>query len=164
MIKFKRLPVTKTAPLGDLKEHLIGNAEKHGNLLLGVQDDAEAYPDGTLTAEVAKTTELGDEETEREGVFWLRKSIKAESAYLKKKFADIARVLKGNTSMVIVAMSELGRRMVEKIKEHVYQNDIDLPSNSEATIERKGGDTPMIDTQHMIRQVDYKVVDDGEFS
>lgn len=162
MIKFKRLPVTETAPWGDLKDHLIGNAEKNGNLLIGVQSDAANYPDGTSTAEVAEITELGDDN--RDGVFWLRKSITAESVYLKKKLADIAKLLKGNTPLVVVAMSELGRRMVEKIKDHVYKNDISLPSSSPETIEAKGGNTPMIDTQHMIRQVDYKIVDDGEFS
>jgi hypothetical protein len=131
---------------------------------LGVHSDAESYPDGTSAADVAEITELGDDESGRDGVFWLRKSITAENKYLKEKFTGIAKLLHGNLPMIIIAMKELGRRMIEKIRDHVYHNDIGMPPNSPATIERKGGNTPMIDTSHMIRQVDYKIVDNGKYS
>lgn len=74
-----------------------------------------------------------------------------------EKFKGIARLFKGNAQMVKIAMRELGRRLIEKVKAHVWKNDVGILPNAPATIEKKGGDTPMIDTQHMIRQVDYKI-------
>ena len=53
-------------------------------------------------------------------------------------------------------MDEIGKRSVNAVQQHLEKNDIGLPSNKTSTQRQKGGDSPIINTRHLIRNIDYK--------
>ena len=80
---------------------------------------------------------------------WLSASFKKDLQWYK---SQVAKYVKGE-----VALDFIGSEGVKKIKHHVWTNDIGLAAEKPATQKAKGGSSPMIDTGHMLKQVDYKV-------
>lgn len=59
------------------------------------------------------------------------------------------------------ALEILGAQLVEAVKDKINSGDI-TPPNTESTIERKGSDTPLLDTGALRDAVSYKLSDKDE--
>ncbi len=55
------------------------------------------------------------------------------------------------------ALRALGRSAVKTIRTDVENNLIGMERNAPSTALAKGGNQPMVDTGHLLRQVDYKM-------
>ena len=146
---------------------LVERLEDTPALTVGLHRDAQDYHDdgGNLGAnEVTGVVEVGAKHEFGVGNFparpWLSRSIKAEKRAIT---ANVTKALKiaadgGNATG---QYKKMGRKLVTAIRQHVEGNDIGLAANAPSTVEAKGGNQPMVDTGHLLRQVDYKVYDDG---
>lgn len=122
---------------------------------VGILENAPDYPDGTPILEVAAYTEFGGDGGNPPAYHWLRKSAKIDHSFHRKQI--IAALKHPAGSIRTGLLHALGKRSVELIADHVENNDIGMQSNKESTQKRKGGDTPMVDTKHMIQSLDYRV-------
>ena len=124
------------------------------NIEVGILRNAPAYPDGTSVVKVANYLEHGGDGGNPPAYHWLRRSMGKDADFYKKQ---IIQVLKKVNSARESMMHALGRKAVDKIQTHIEKNDIGMKSNAPSTQRRKGGNSPMIDTQHLIRSIDYRV-------
>jgi hypothetical protein len=139
--------------------------DKHGAIRVGIHPDAQDYagrekgedlPSGAATsvAFVAALHEFGTSRFPARP--WLSNSIKADRAFYDEKIQEAAKDAALNPSKIGGAMAALGEISVRKIQNHIEANDIGLKANKESTARRKGGNTPLIDTGHLVRSIDWK--------
>ena len=88
---------------------------------------------------------------------WLSASFKEDIRLLKTKMQIALSWWAKDPETIRKEFEEIGKFGAESVKNHIFRNDIGLEANKESTAKRKGGNTPMVDTKHMIQQVDYKV-------
>lgn len=108
------------------------------------------YPDGTTVASVLRDNEFGGPETPPRAP--LRRTIAERSGVWKIGFAKLME-----TNTPEVALQKLGVQMVTDIQGTIKAIGAE-GGNSEATIERKGFDKPLMDSGHMMRSIDSEVV------
>jgi len=131
------------------------NKYKHkASISVGIHEDAPDYPDGTSLAMVANILEFGTEKIPE--YRWLEKSVVADKSIYTALFTKALRRAKDSKAQFNLSMEEIGKRAVNAVQQHVERNDIGLPANKPATQNMKGGDSPLIDSRHLIRNIDYK--------
>jgi len=120
---------------------------------VGILENAPDYPDGTSIHAVANWQEFGT--ATFPGQHWLKKAGNKDRKYHEMQISKILKKQKG------VARDSLfrafGRNAAEKIANHIERNDINLRANKSSTQSKKGGNSPLIDTQHLIRAIDSRV-------
>ena len=133
----------------------LDRAKKH--VTIGLQANAQDYADGTSILQVAISGEFGNARANVKPRHFLSLAVtKDKSFYLNKTKRILKFYEKGNTNFVNVAMTELGRQGVVKVQKNIENNTIGMRANSENTASAKGGNQPMVDTGHLVRQIDYK--------
>lgn len=140
-----------------LQAHFKGLDKAKKHVTIGIQADAQDYADGTPILKVAISGEYGNARAHVKPRHFLSLSIlKDKNFYLSKTKAILKYYKKGETNFINVAMTELGRQGVEKVQKNIEQNTIGMHANSENTAYAKGGNQPMVDSGHLVRQITYK--------
>ncbi len=127
---------------------------------VGLHKDAQGYPkhergkdlDGGTTSVVmvGAMHELGA------GNFPARRWLTTPIKEHKEKWADqLETMIKSKNPAPV--LRALGRSAVQTIRTDVENNLIGMERNAPSTALAKGGNTPMVDTGFLLRQVDYKV-------
>lgn len=140
--------------------------DDNGRIRVGLFEDAQGYDDkgGAIpaghTTSVAFIGALHEFGTSRHPARpWLSSSIRADIGTYKRTIAKLSKGLADNPDVLKIGMRSLGRFAVDNIRRHIESNDIGLTANKPATVRQKGGNTPMLDTGHLISQVAAKFLD-----
>lgn len=128
--------------------------KQSGQISVGIHEDAPDYDDGTDLSMVANMLEFGSDMMPE--YRWLETSIKVDTAVYTSLFTKALKRAGTDKRLFDVSMDEIGRKAVEAVQQHLESNDIGLPSNAVSTQESKGGNSPLINTRHMIRNIDHK--------
>jgi len=141
-----------------LEMHFKGLDKAKKHVTIGLQADAQDYADGTSILMVAVSGEYGNARANVKPRRFLSSAILKDKTFYLDKTKKILKVYKkGNTNFVNVAMTELGRQGVVKVQKNIENNTIGMHANAESTARAKGGNQPMVDTGHLVRQITYKV-------
>lgn len=132
------------------------NLQKAGALEIGVLKDSQLYPDGTEPADVAYWNEYGTDTIPAR--FWLSGAIKHNQQFVRDTIKRINSRYPLNSNAYQIAMNEFGRQLKTKIIATVENNDIEMAGNAPSTQTAKGGDTPIVDTGHLLRQINFKLI------
>lgn len=124
---------------------------------VGIFSDAPDYPDGTPILVVAHANEFGGKAGSPPPRNWLKKSVGKDKAEYQEHFRKLLKKPKGIERTTL--LKAVGRIAVENVQDHLERNDIGMAANKESTQRAKGGNSPMIDTQHLIRNINYKIGD-----
>ena len=124
---------------------------------VGLLHNAPDYPDGTSVIAVGTYNEFGGDGGKPPARHWLRKAIEANQPFYKERMAEILKKPAGIERTRL--LRELARASSEKVKDHIWNNDIGLLPNKDSTARAKGGDTPMVDSQHLVRSIDSRIVE-----
>lgn len=156
MAKGLKLNTAKSTDGKGLETHLRGLDKAKKHLTLGIQADAHDYADGTSILAVAVSGEYGNARAKVKPRHFLSLSIlRDKNFYLDKTKKILKAYKKGGTNFVNIAMAELGRQGVSKVQNNIEHNTIGMRRNEESTVRAKGGNQPMIDTGHLVRQISY---------
>lgn len=122
---------------------------------VGILENAPDYPDGTDILMVANLTEYGGDGGNPPAYHWLKKSMVIDKDKYKR---DMIKILKYPAGQIRTSLLRaLGKRAVKNIGDHIERNDIGMPANKPSTQKGKGGNSPMVDTAHMIQSLDSRV-------
>lgn len=125
------------------------------NLEVGILSNAPDYPDGTPILEVATYNEFGGDSGNPPARHWLKRSVGADKQFYQEQIKALLKYPAGAQRDSL--FRALGREAVERIAGHVESNDIGMMGNKPSVQARKGGDSPMIDTKHLVRSIDFRV-------
>ena len=134
-----------------------------GNVRVGIfsdtqdyKDDGQPVPDGYISKiiMVAYIHEYGLGVVRRP---WLGASFKKDKKKHDKWMIKALRKSVDNKNKRKKQLKKLGIKAVESVQDHIEDNDIGLAANEEATIKQKGGNSPLIETRHFIRHIDYRI-------
>lgn len=127
------------------------------NVEVGLLENAPSYEDGTSVVMVGIANEFGGSNLNNPPArHWLRKSVAADKSFYRDEIKSILKHKAGITRDHL--FRALGRTAVDKIQGHLYSNDIGMDANEPSTKRAKGGDSPMIDSQHLVREsIDFRV-------
>lgn len=128
--------------------------KQKAQISIGIHEDAPDYQDGTDLSMIANLLEFGTESIQE--YRWLEKAVTADSAVYTTLFTKALRRAKDDKRQFDLSVHEIGRIAVDAVQQHVERNDIGLPSNMPSTQVMKRGDSPLINTRHMVRNIDYK--------
>lgn len=156
MAKGLKLNKAKSTDGKGLQTHLRGLDKAKKHLTLGIQSDAHDYADGTSILAVAVAGEYGNAAAKVKPRHFLSLAILKDKNFYSGKIKKILKVYpKGNANFINLAMAELGRQGVSKVQNNIEHNTIGMRRNEESTIRAKGGNQPMVDTGHLVRQISY---------
>ncbi len=108
------------------------------------------YPDGTPTAMVAAIQEFGSASIPSRSFF--RNMIRANSYRWAPNIATALRIKDYDATQALTLM---GQEIKEELQDSIRSGN--YAPLAASTIAKKGFDTPLIDTSHMINSVDYRV-------
>jgi hypothetical protein len=129
----------------------LGNAKK--SLLVGIVDDSE-HPSGKTVSEIAMNHEFGIGVPQRS---WLRDFFDFHLGDITPEMVDLGKKIFNKKIPVEKALDAWGKHLVRKMKQRI-QSGIG-PPNSKQTIDRKGSDTPLIETGTFLNHISYKIED-----
>ena len=89
---------------------------------------------------------------------WLSKAITKDSYKIRHRILMILRKGLDNKTRKREGLEDLGEDLASSTRHNVDNNNIGLPANEPSTQMSKGGNSPMVDTEHLIQQIDYKVI------
>jgi len=128
------------------------NAIEDSSVEVGWHEDADPYDNGKAVAEVAYDNEFGNSQRGVPQRSFFRTTIhEKESEWVRK---TAALVKKGRAARVV--MDLVGNEIQGNVQEKI-QSIAAAGGNSEATIARKGFDSPLIDSSHMLKTISKKV-------
>ena len=134
----------------------LDKAKKH--ITIGIQPDAQDYADGTSILTVAVAGEYGNARLRIKPRYFLSRSVSKDHAFYQARIRKLLKAYrKGAATFLNVGLSELGRQGVAKVRENIETNSIGMAGNSPNTIQAKGGDQPMVDSGHLVRQIDFRL-------
>jgi len=119
---------------------------------VGFMEDA-AYEDGTPVALVAMIQDYGAPAANIPPRPFFRNMIEAESEHWGE---DLATLLKSTNYNAEQALDLMGEEIACELQDSI--NEFDRVPLAPATIASKGFDKQLIDTAHMFRSVDHRVV------
>ena len=152
----KKNPSKSTDGTG-LLLHAMGLKKANNGVTVGVQEDAHDYADGTSVLMVAMLGEFGDASNGLVPRHFLSRAVETDKDFYKKRIIGILKKYnKGETTLVNMMMIELGQQARLRVINHVEKNTIGMAENKASTAWQKGGNQPMVDTGHLLRQIDYK--------
>ena len=140
--------------LGSIKREL----QRNSKVLVGVPKDAGSYEDGPSLAVVAAVQEFGSADGRIPERSFLRVPLRASQEELSKVVSNQARLVFRGELSAAQLMGQLGARAAS-----VSQTAIDEgigPPNAPSTVERKGSDTPLIDSGALRQAITYVIEDD----
>lgn len=153
-----KLNKSKSTDGKGLQTHFSGLDKAKKHVTIGIQADAHDYADGTSILTVAVAGEFGNARANVRPRHFLSLSVlKDKSFYLSQTKKILKFYKKGKSNFVNIAMTELGRQGVVKVQRNIENNTIGMAGNSSNTAYAKGGNQPMVDTGHLVRQISYKV-------
>ncbi len=139
---------------------------KNNSVTIGLHEDAQDYPRREGGKELGKNEitsvvmigaihefGVGDMQSRP----WLSRSFRFDKSINDKMMKGAIWAYTRNPDVLGDALDRVGKAAATSMREHIFRNDIGLLENAESTQLRKGGNTPLVDTQHMVRQIDYKV-------
>ena len=133
----------------------LDKARKH--VTLGLQADAQDYADGTSILQVAISGEFGNARNNVKPRHFLSLAVHKDKDFYLSKTKKILKFYKMcDVNFVNTAMTELGRQGVVKVQKNIENNTIGMRANSENTASAKGGNQPMVDSGHLVRQITYQ--------
>ena len=138
-----------------------------GELSVGLHHDAQDYPQletgrQQLSGYVSQVVfvgfihEMGLTKNKKYKQ-WLYKAIELNNSERTRELVRVFRQSENNVARRRQLLDTLGRNEIRKVRLNVDQNRINLPANEPSTLERKDSNTPMINTKHLVGQLDYKV-------
>lgn len=141
--------------------HFKGLTTAKSGIYTGIHADAHDYADGTDVMTVAMVGEFGNASNNIPPRHFLSRSISIDKAYYQNMiFKTLATyTFKDNAQFIEAKFREIGRQSVKLSQSHIEKNSIGMTPNTPATANRKGGNQPMIDTGHLVQQIDYKLED-----
>lgn len=134
----------------------------NGDLAIGIFRDTQDYEDLGVSQHpgfiskivmVAYIHEFGLGVTARP---WLKKSVEADRRFYDKEVKDLLKKAGKNRQKRSDLLDELGQTGRNKVRAHLWRNDVGLKDNTKITKQMKGGQQPMIDSEHLVRHIAYK--------
>lgn len=143
--------------LGTRLRQIIERMQKNSGVLVGVPAGTGAYEDGAPIAVIAAVHEFGSADGNIPERSFLRVPLRQNTDLFKAMFrSQMAKVAKGELTM-FQAMDQIGMKAAGVSKEAIEAGL--SPGNSEATKQRKGSDTPLIDTGQLWQSITHIVED-----
>ena len=133
----------------------IANGMGNGYVDVGFMENA-TYPDGTGVAEVAFTNEFGVPSQNQPPRPFFRNMIEEEKETWGPKMARMAGPTNYDGEVILGLM---GEDIKDALKESI--NELVEPRLAQSTIDKKGFDKPLIDSNHMHDSVAAVVNTDG---
>lgn len=141
-----------------LVTHYNGLKKSNSSLVVGVHHDAHDYDDGTSVLLVAMLGEFGDASSGLVPRHFLSRSVDIDKAFYKTRMKlMLKRYNKDAPTGLEIMFNQLGLEAKSKVITHIERNDIGMADNKFTTAIAKGGNQPMVDTGHLLRQIDYKL-------
>lgn len=137
-----------------IKEEL----EKLGNMKIIVEIDPDkVYSTGEKVEKVAVWMEFGADEfnVNYPARPFFRAGFDANIEKLKKLYEKRANLIIAGNGTAEALGHELGKYMVQKIKEVIENGE--FTALAESTIKRKGSDKPLIDTKALLTSIRYRI-------
>ncbi len=88
---------------------------------------------------------------------WLSSAINNNRTKWRPYIVEALKLKKDAGIDPLPVFTELGRDVVQTIVKDTETNKHGLDANASSTARAKGGNQPMVDTGHLLRQVDFKV-------
>ena len=127
-------------------------------VLVGVPEGAGAYEDGLTIATIAAVNNFGSADGKIPPRPFLQPAInKGAPEYQRLAEVMIPKVLSGEMTMKVL-LEQMGNLAEGHVKQEI--TDLDTPPNAQSTIDKKGSDSPLIDTGALRQSIRY-VVDDS---
>ena len=127
-------------------------------VLVGVPKGAGVYEDGLTIATIAAVNNFGSADGKIPPRPFLQPAInKGAPEYQRLAEVMIPKVLSGEMTMKVL-LEQMGNLAEGHVKQEI--TDLDTPPNAQSTIDKKGSDSPLIDTGALRQSIRY-VVDDS---
>ncbi len=153
-----RLNKAKSTDGNGLLTHFKGLDKSHSSITVGIQANAQNYANGTSILDVAVSGEFGNARANVKPRRFLSLSVlRDKSFYVSRIKKILKKYTKGNSKFLKTSMVELGRQSTKKVQSNIENNTIGMLANTENTAQAKGGNQPMVDTGHLVRQISYKL-------
>ena len=134
-----------------------------GNVRVGIFSDTQDYKDDgqpTPSGYISKIVAVAYIHEYGLGVLrrpWLSASFKKDKKKHNKWMRHALKKSGDSKSKRKKQLKDLGIKAVESVQDHIEDNDIGLAANKEVVVKRKKGNTPLIETRHFIRRIDYRI-------
>ena len=151
-----KLDKSKSTEGNGLTKHFTGLRKADNAMTVGVQQDAHDYPDGTSVLMVAMVGEFGNASKNIVPRHFLSRAVEVDERYYKQRIVKILKRYDKDHKLINIMMNQLGSDSMQKVKGHIEANNIGMAPNKESTAFAKGGNQPLVDTGHLVRQIDYK--------
>lgn len=151
-----KLNKSKSTDGKGLTTHFNGLRKANNAVTVGVQPDAHDYPDGTSVILIATLGEFGDASRGLVPRHFLSRAVEADKDFYKHRVKFILKAYDKDPKLINLMMRQLGIESQTKVKAHVEHNTIGMAGNKPSTAFAKGGNQPMIDTGHLVRQIESK--------
>ena len=137
---------------------LAGRLKGKTRVLVGVPKGAGVYEDGLTIATIAAVNSFGSADGKIPPRPFLQPAInKGAPEYQRLAEVMIPKVLSGEMTMKVL-LEQMGNLAEGHVKQEI--TDLDTPPNAQSTIDKKGSDSPLIDTGALRQSIRY-VVDDS---
>lgn len=137
--------------MSNIAKRLDGASELRVGFLEGA-----TYPDGTPVATVAAANELGRPDKGQPPRPFFRQMIDESSPNWGRQ---IGKLLKANGGDSAAALDAMGSVIKGQLQRSI--NQFTSPPLAPSTVAAKGFDKPLIETAHLLRSVDFVVVNKG---
>ena len=151
-----KLNKAKSTDGNGLEDHFKGLNKAKKHVTIGIQQDAHDYSDGTSVLMVAQIGEYGNAANNIPPRHFLSRSVEMDKSWYTSKIKKVLKAYDKKSKFITTAFNEMGRKGVARVQSYIEQNNIGMTSNKPSTIAAKGGNQPMVDTGHLVRQIDYK--------
>lgn len=127
-------------------------------VLVGVPKGAGVYEDGLTIATIAAVNNFGSADGKIPPRPFLQPAInKGAPEYQRLAEVMIPKVLSGEMTMKVL-LEQMGSLAEGHVKQEI--TDLNTPPNAQSTIDKKGSDSPLIDTGALRQSIRY-VIDDS---
>jgi hypothetical protein len=129
-------------------------------LTVGLHDDAQDYPaedgeEATSVVMVGAVQQFGTKTVPARP--WLTESFDRNEPKLTREMRKILKDFWRDPKIITAELHWLGAMAVDNMKYEVENNSFGFRGNAMSTILAKGRNKPLVDTKHMVSQLDYKV-------
>jgi hypothetical protein len=133
-------------------------------IAVGLNEDAHDYPAKERGSDkVVQTSPIFIGALHEYGVGrlpkrpWMSLTFEKDKKWVENELNIVVKKWVEDEVSLTAQLIELGMKARKSMKDHINENDIGLLPNAKSTIRRKGGSTPLVNTSHMVQQIDFKV-------
>jgi hypothetical protein len=137
---------------------------KANQIAVGLNEDAHDYPAIERGDEtVVQTSPIFIGALHEYGIGrlpkrpWMSLSFEKDKAWVEDELNIVVKKWVEDEASLTGELIGLGIKARQSMKKHINENDIGLLKNAKSTIRRKGGSTPMVNTSHLVNEIDFKI-------